>query len=327
MGRDMDVVKSELRGPAALVMAPFNPDLSLNVEALEANIRYMLDRGLRTGQGFVICPCGTGEYLALSQEEHQLMVRAAVEVTDGRLPVVAGVGGVNLEEVVQRARNAQAVGARYTMIAPPFYDAIDQDGIYEWYRLLSGSLDMGIVVYDQSWRVGLGTQLGMPLIERLAGLDNVVSLKYGSPNIMEDTVVALERFSDRFAFIDNSLAYTAGLSHMHGATGFISGPSTWWPEFELQFFRMLEEGEYRDADRWHARIAPYMAWFHGEFWSAPRFFHGAAIIKASMEYVGLYGGPLRPPFRAMTDEEKQDLYAVMGSMGVKEGAFATTPVD
>ena len=99
-------------------------------------------------------------------------------------------------------------------------------------------------VYDQSWRVGLGTQLGMPLIERLAGLDNVVSLKYGSPNIMEDTVVALERFSDRFAFIDNSLAYTAGLSHMHGATDFISGPSTWWPEFELQFFRFLEEGEY-----------------------------------------------------------------------------------
>ena len=118
------------------------------------------------------------------------------------------------------------MGARYTMIAPPFYDPIDQDGIYEWYRLLSGSLDLGIVVYDQSWRVGLGTQLGMPLIERLAGLDNVVSLKYGSPNIMEDTVVALERFSDRFAFIDNSLAYTAGLSHMHGATGFISGPST-----------------------------------------------------------------------------------------------------
>ena len=90
MGWDMDVVKQELRGPAALVMAPFNPDLSLNVEALETNIRYMLDRGLRTGQGFVICPCGTGEYLALSQEEHRLMVRAAVEVTDGRL---TGSGG------------------------------------------------------------------------------------------------------------------------------------------------------------------------------------------------------------------------------------------
>ena len=43
--------------------------------------------------------------------------------------------------------------------------------------------------------------------------------------------------------------------------------------------------------------------------------------------MGLYGGPLRPPFRAMTDDEKHDLYAVMDGMGVKETAFAATPAD
>ena len=48
-------------------------------------------------------------------------------------------------------------------------------------------------------------------MERLAGLKNIVSFKYGSPSHLEAMVVALERFSDRFAFIDNSLAYTAVL--------------------------------------------------------------------------------------------------------------------
>jgi 4-hydroxy-tetrahydrodipicolinate synthase len=250
------------------------------------------------------------------------MVKTAIEVSDGRLPVVAGVAGNNINEVIALAKNARRVGAKYAMIPAPFYDSIDQDGIYEWYRILAESLDIGIMIYDQSWRTDLKTTLGVPLIERLAGLKNIVSLKYGSPSLLEDSIVALERFSDRFAFIDNSLAYTAVLAHMHGGSGFISGPSAWWPEFEVHFFRLMEEGRYKEAERWHARLATYMSWFAGEFFKAPRWFHSAAIIKASLEYVGLYGGPLRPPFRAMSSEEKEQLHAVMAEMGVKRLAHA-----
>ena len=209
------------------------------------------------------------------------------------------------------------------MIPAPFYDSIDQDGLYEWYRILSEKLDLGIMIYDQSWRSDLGTSLGLPLMERLAGLKNIVSLKYGSPSHLEAMIVALERFSDRFAFIDNSLAYTAVVGHMHGGTGFISGPAAWWPEFELHFFKLMDEGKYQEADRWHARLTPYMAWFHGEFWKASRFFHGSAVLKATLEYVGLYGGPLRPPFRAMNAQEKKELHAVMEQIGVKKPAYAT----
>ena len=109
----------------------------------------------------------------------------------------------------------------------------------------------------------------------------------------------IDRFADRFAFIDNSLGFTSVVSHMHGATGHISGPVTWWPEFELRFFDLMEEGQYAEADRWHARLAPYMAWHHGEHWESQRYVFDAAVVKASLEYVGLHGGPVRPPFRAL----------------------------
>ena len=129
---DIGLVKQELRGPSALVMAPFNEDLSLNVDALRRNIRYMLDGGMRTGRGHMICPCGTGEYLTLSAEEHQQMVCAAIEVADGQLPVVAGAAGIDVRQVIALAENARKAGAKYAMVPPPFYDRIDQDGIYEW---------------------------------------------------------------------------------------------------------------------------------------------------------------------------------------------------
>jgi dihydrodipicolinate synthase/N-acetylneuraminate lyase len=89
--------------------------------------------------------------------------------------------------------------------------------------------------------------------------------------------------------------------------------------FELKFSQLMEEGKYAQADHWHARLAPYMAMFHGAYGDADRVFHAAALTKASLEYVGLYGGPLRPPHRAMNSQEKKGLWAIMDQMGVKKG--------
>jgi 4-hydroxy-tetrahydrodipicolinate synthase len=319
MAWDIELVKRELSGPSALVMVPFNDDLSLNPGALAKNIRYMIDGGMRTGRGHMICPCGTGEYLTLSAAEHRQVVETAVEAAAGELPLVAGVAGININEVIEMAEAAHEAGAKYVMVSPPFYDPIDQDGIFEWYRILNESVGAGIMIYDQSWRTDLGTTLSLPLIERLTRLENLVSLKFGAPEILKVTVEAMDEFADRFAFIDNSLGYISTLAHMHGASGFISGPSVWWPEFELEFFEMMERGEYAKADKWHARLGPWMDLINGEFARSESFFHQAAIMKASLEYVGQYGGPVRPPFRAMNTEEKQEVFAVLDDLGAPKG--------
>ena len=235
----------ELRGPAALVMAPFDDDLRLDLDALTSNIQFLLDGGLETGKGFIISPCGSGEYLSLSPSEHRDMVAASVEAAAGQIPVVAGAASLNLDEVIALSRGAVDAGAEYVMISPPCYYPISQEGMFEWYRILTESIDAGIMIYDQSWRQEIGTSLGVELIGRLAEFPGIVSLKYGAPNIIEPMVEALDRFADRYAFIDNSLGYTSTLAYMHGATGFISGPATWWPEFELEFFRLLEAGGLR----------------------------------------------------------------------------------
>ena len=322
MSWDIGQVKREIRGPAGLAMATFDDDLRLDVEALKGNLRYMVDNGVGDGRGFVICPSGTGEYLSLSDEEHLLMTETALEVCEGKMAVVSGVAGVNQDDVIARTDAARRAGARYAMVPPPFYYGIDQQGVFDWYRILSESVDIGVMIYDQSWRVGLGTTLTPPLIERLSGLDNIVSLKYGSPNLIKDMPVVIDRFADRFAFIDNSLGFTSVSSHMHGATGYISGPVTWWPEFELSFFDLMERGRYAEADRWHARLAPYMAWHHGEHWKSGRYVFDAAVVKASLEYVGLHGGPVRPPFRALDAGEKAELWETIEGIGLERPAHA-----
>ena len=312
----------ELRGPAALVMAPFDDDLRLDLDALRSNIQFMLDAGLETGKGFIISPCGSGEYLSLSPSEHRDMVAVSIEAAAGRAPVVAGAASLNLDEVIALSQGAVDAGAEYVMISPPCYYPISQEGMYEWYRILTESIDAGIMIYDQSWRQDIGTSLGVELIGQLAEFPGIVSLKYGAPNIIEPMVEALDRFADRFAFIDNSLGYTSTLAYMHGAAGFISGPSTWWPEFELEFFRLLEAGDFAGAERWHAKIGPYM-WLHqsegGPGW---RGLQDAAIIKAAQDFVGLHGGPSRPPFRGVNNEERLVINAVLDDLGVRQAVPA-----
>jgi dihydrodipicolinate synthase/N-acetylneuraminate lyase len=313
-------IKQELSGPAVLVMAPFRQDLSLDLEALRRNVRYLADKGLTKGRGFVIVPCGTGEYVTLSKEEHRQMVEVAVQATDGELPVVAGVGTCNFKEAIELAENAQQAGAKCVMVPPPFYYTLSEDDFYEWYRLLAENLEVGIMVYDQNWRSELGTGIVLPVMERLTKLPSLISMKYGSPSQYMDMVVALDRYSERFAFIDNSLGFTSTVGHMHGAAGFISGPASWWPEFELRYWDLLEAGEYQEADKWHLKLAPYMRFFTGdEFGGEYHFFH-AATVKASLEYVGLYGGPVRPPFRELTSDQKEQVFAVLDQIGAEKDA-------
>lgn len=318
--QDWDAIKAQICGPSVLIMAPFRKDLSLDLDALRRHVRYLYDSGLRKGRGHLIVPCGTGEYVTLDHEEHRAMVETAVRATDGELPIVAGVGSCNYKEVIALSENARKAGAICVMAPPPYYYRLDEDAFFEWYRILTSSVDIAFMMYDQAWRRELGTGITLRVIERLSQLRSIVSLKYGSPLQFMDMITALEQFSQRYAFIDNSLGFTSSVGHMHGSRGFISGPAAWWPEFELHYWDLLEARRYQEADAWHARLAPYMRYFAGDEFQGDYYYFNASTIKASQEYVGLYGGPVRPPFKELTIEQKEVIWRLLDKIGVKRNA-------
>jgi dihydrodipicolinate synthase/N-acetylneuraminate lyase len=322
--QDYEKIKKELRGPAVLIQTPFKQNYDLDLEALKENINYVIEEGIVRGKGFIICPCGTGEYVALSKEEHYNMIKTAVDTANDRLPVVAGVASCYYKEAIELAKNAEKAGADCIMIPPPYYYSIDQAAIIRWYKIVAEETNIPIMAYNQWWR-NLGTYFTIKTMGEFARMESIVSLKYGG-EVMTDYIMALSLFSKRFAFIDNSLAYTAAIGHMHGASGYITGPACFWPEFEVKYWNLLEEKRYQDAELWHARLSPFWEfYFHGggelkgeEFEAAEGTFFPAAVFKAAMEYVGLKAGPVRPPFRSLTDEEKNRLFKILEKIGVKK---------
>lgn len=314
-------VRDALRGPAVLEPVPFDPDLEVDFEALATNTRFLLRRGMRRGRGFIVSPCGSGELVHLSSREHEDVVRATVEACEGELAVVAGVAANDIRVAIDDAAGAERAGADAVMLSPPFQYAIDEDSVVRWIEDVAHATDVAIMVYDQPWRVGLGTNITPAILERLAKIDKVVAVKYGGPSKIAETVSILPEFSERFTFVDNSLGFTSTISHIHGAQAFISGPAAWWPEFELQYWDLLEEGDYGAAERHHAKLVRYMHYFlQDEFptegISVPADIFVSAVIKASMDYVGLCGGPVRRPFRAMNESERTTLFAMLTDIGV-----------
>jgi hypothetical protein len=212
MPLDYENVRKKIASPTVLEMVPFErKTLGLNLEALKENIQFAIDGGIRKGKGVMIVPCGTGEYVALSPEEHRLVVETSLDAADVKLPIVAGVSGCDYREVVKLGKSSTEAGVECVMVPPPYYYGTSQPDMVRWYRLIAREVKAGIMTYSQPWR-NSGMSFTTSFIREMASLENVVSIKTGGEQLME-YIEMLETFSKRFAFIDNSRGYTATMTH------------------------------------------------------------------------------------------------------------------
>ncbi len=309
---DLEEVKGKIRGPSGTVMTRFKDSYELNIEPLKENIRFLMDGGIGNGKGHIICPCGTGEYMTLSPEEHKMVVEAVVEVGGNKLPVVAGVQSCDYRVAIELALNAAEAGAKCVMLPPPYYFPLSQEDIYRWYKIIAEGIKgkIGIMAYDQPWRVHVGSFFSVPLLGKLAEIESIVAIKYSAE---EDYITGLGLYSKRFSFINNTHS-SFSVAHMHGDAGYITSTAAWWPEFEAKYWSLLEQRKYEEADKWHSKMSPFLELRRSE--DPEGIGGGGRYIKTALEYVGLYGGPQRPPFIGLTKEQKKKIFGILEAIGV-----------
>src|SRR3984957_20618175 len=137
-------------GCGTAMVTPFRKDLSLDEEAL----RRLIARQIEAGIDFLV-PCGTtGESPTLSREEHLRVVAITIEEAKGKVPVLAGAGGNNTHEVIELARECQKFGADGVLSVTPYYNKATQEGLYQHYRAIAGSIKIPIILYSVQGRTG-----------------------------------------------------------------------------------------------------------------------------------------------------------------------------
>ena len=96
-------------------VTPFTETGDIDVDALADHIA----KGVAAGPGGVFVACGTGEFHALDDQEFSTVVRTAVDVVAGRVPVYAGAGG-SVAQAKRFATAAEQVGADGLLLLPPY---------------------------------------------------------------------------------------------------------------------------------------------------------------------------------------------------------------
>ncbi|HEY8931768.1 MAG TPA: 4-hydroxy-tetrahydrodipicolinate synthase, partial [Rariglobus sp.] len=150
-----------LTGTITALVTPFQNDQSVAYDDLRKLVEFQIKSGVN---GLV--PVGTtGESPTLSHEEHLDVVRAVIEATRGRVPVIAGTGSNSTKEAVELTTLATEAGSDAVLVVAPYYNKPSQEGVFRYFSAVAEATDKPVILYSIPGRCGI--EIGVPVIERL----------------------------------------------------------------------------------------------------------------------------------------------------------------
>lgn len=269
-----------LTGVHNFLTTPFHSNFDLDARGMRQNVAH--HARMCTKNMTIVVSAGLGELFSLSVEEHISLVAAAVAGAQGKLPVVAGVGG-GYRNALKMAKNAEAAGADAILVfAYPL--ACDQaDGAYRYLAEVANAVKIGVLAYP----CGKG-DFWVDVLRRLAELPNVVGFKdaSGDPRVGQALGAVV---GESFLWIAEGETSAVALMPA-GARAFTTAVSTFVPDACLQLWQHGVAGDIaRMKEVQDRRIAPIVKLRNLK----PGY--GISGIKVALEALGRAGGPVRPP--------------------------------
>lgn len=164
-------------GSLVAIVTPMHADGSLDIPGL----RNLIDWHIAEGTDGIVIAGTTGESSTVTVEEHQELIRVAVEHTNRRIPIIAGSGGNSTQEAITLTRYAQSVGADASLQVVPYYNRPTQEGMYQHFKKIAESVAIPIILYNVPGRTV--ADMSNETIARLAPIPNIVGVKEASGNI------------------------------------------------------------------------------------------------------------------------------------------------
>jgi 4-hydroxy-tetrahydrodipicolinate synthase len=261
-------------------------DLEVDFDRYTDHIRWLATAGCDG-----ITPNGSlGEYQTLNEAERALVVDAAVQAAPDGFSVIPGVGAYGAREAVRWAEQAAEAGADAVLALPPNSYRADEDTVVEHYRAVA-SVGLPVVAYNNP--LDTRVDLTPALLARLSAEGLIVAVKEfaGDPR-RAYRIREVAPDLDVLIGSDDTLVEVA----LAGAVGWVSGFTSAFPHSCLALYRAAIDGDLGRALPLYRQLHPLLRWD-----SAPEF---VQAIKLSMDLVGIYGGPSRPPRSPLTSADE-----------------------
>lgn len=263
---------------------------AVDFAALEALVEAQIAGGV---SGLV--PCGTtGESPTLTDEEQTLVIKRVVEVTKGRIPVIAGTGSFSTKKTIAASKSALAAGADGVMVVMPYYNKPSQDGMREHVLAIAREVSCPIVLYNIPGRsvVDLSAETTVQICEKAP---HVVALKDATGNVLRCQELK-RRLGDRLAILSGDDALTLAFGSV-GASGVISVTSNVRPRETSAVTTALLANDYVRARAYHFALVE----LHNVMFAEPN----PAPAKAALASMGRMTDVVRLPLVSASAATKQ----------------------
>jgi dihydrodipicolinate synthase/N-acetylneuraminate lyase len=221
------------------VVTQMHEDQSLDLDASARHFEVLIESGIA---GLIVCG-SLGENQCLQPEEKRAVLKLAIEVSAGRIPVLSGVAEMSARAAIEYVRDGEALGAAGFMIMPPMVYKSDERETEYWFRSLAAATGLPWMLYNNP--VGYHTDVTPEMFARIADIPNLTSIKESSANprrITELRNLVGDRYQ-LFTGVDDLLLECAIL----GIDGWVAGSGIGFPKENQQIWDLTRAGKWDEA--------------------------------------------------------------------------------
>lgn len=296
-------MKKNFRGVFTVMITPLDAGGAVDTGALAAFTDWQIRQNIHG-----LIPLGsTGEFLSLSEDERDAVIRTVVGTAAGRVPVLIGTGAEDTREAVRLSQKAQAMGADGVMIIPPFYSTPTDDELVHHYATIAAAISVPIMVYNNPATANV--DLKPELVARIAAIA-------GCDYIKESTL-EVTRVRDIIRLAGNNMTVFGGIlgfeSFVMGAQGWVAVASNVAPAAMARIFELVaDENNIDEARALYLKWLPVIEAVGGQAY--------VAGTKSLLTHMGFQAGAPRPPRLPLPASQDDAMRQLVEDFGLSFGA-------
>lgn len=292
---------NKFHGTGVAIITPFKADGSVDHSALRTVIDHIINGGVE----YLVSLGTTGEAATLSRDEKKAVWETTVAHVNGRVPIVAGIGGNSTSEVLNDLKKFDSAGFDAVLSVCPYYNKPIQEGIYQHYKVIAQESVLPVILYNIPGRTGINMTAETTL--RLAhDFKNIIAMKEASGNFEQFNKIIKDKPED-FLFISGDDPITLPLIAM-GAAGVISVVGNAVPGIFSTMVRMCLDGKFIEAQPLHHSLT--------EFTSLCFVEGNPGGIKAAMKILGICGQEMRLPLVNVSDTTEKSIRTKLAQLNL-----------
>ena len=282
-------------GAGVAIITPFTADGKVNEKVLAEIIEYQI---AHSTNAIVICGT-TGESATLDHNEHTQAIKVAVDVTAGRIPVIAGTGSNDTAYALKLSNDAEKLGVDGLLMVTPYYNKASQEGLIKHFNYVADRVSTPIILYNVPSRTGC--EIKPETYAELAKHKMIYAAKEATGNL-SSIAKTISLVPEDFAIYSGNDDQITPIMSL-GGKGVISVLSNILPQVAHDIAQTALDGDFKKSAELQLK---YLELCNAMFMDV-----NPIPVKAAMRLMGIDVGPLRLPLCDMTPANTEKLKSVL----------------